>query len=298
MTTHRIKTIKIKNELWNTYSELSRYITCFNCKENKISKRNIEIGYITRISEGGTNNINNLRPICNNCKKESKISSQPVSQPQPSHQKTCIAFNTIEGFEGFENFKFLEKTTTEKPTIEKFENKNTNSFTFTNGQSALIFNSKEDMETFAKPYFTAAKSHHKIELGKVKVNPNSQKCYKYLNKEGKLKIPITPRIISSEIGHSTKLLDENYSFKKNVYVKKQNKRGISLLTIPSYFKEGKVYEQIKEEVDKYKNSNQSEIFLLGYKFHPYVTEKGKKYIELTEFLQLHRLIGISNNMNN
>jgi len=59
----------VKNIVWCHY--IGEHITkhrCFCCKHVVISNTVFDIGYVLSIKNGGTHDINNLKPICFACK--------------------------------------------------------------------------------------------------------------------------------------------------------------------------------------------------------------------------------------
>lgn len=66
----RKKTISAtkKTDVWNTYvGESMGKALCFCCRKKEITSRNFHVGHITSERDGGTLDIDNLRPICVQC---------------------------------------------------------------------------------------------------------------------------------------------------------------------------------------------------------------------------------------
>jgi len=59
---------KIRDDLWIAYCGENYNSLCFVCSD-PISVKSFEAGHIIPASEGGSNNIDNLKPICGNCNK-------------------------------------------------------------------------------------------------------------------------------------------------------------------------------------------------------------------------------------
>ena len=58
----------IRNELWrNHFGERFRG-NCFVCK-SQIQKNNFEAGHVVAVANGGTETLDNLRPICRTCNR-------------------------------------------------------------------------------------------------------------------------------------------------------------------------------------------------------------------------------------
>jgi hypothetical protein len=59
----------IRSQIWGIYiSEFINEHTCCCCKKIRITIKNFEIGYVVSKKNGGTDDIQNLRPICAVCK--------------------------------------------------------------------------------------------------------------------------------------------------------------------------------------------------------------------------------------
>lgn len=59
----------VKDKLWDTYFGKTAGIgKCYCCQE-EINSKKFECGHIISVSKGGTNNFNNLKPICGTCNK-------------------------------------------------------------------------------------------------------------------------------------------------------------------------------------------------------------------------------------
>jgi 5-methylcytosine-specific restriction endonuclease McrA len=60
----------LKNRVWDIYIGKEQGIGfCLACNINQINSKHFECGHIISIKNGGTNNIDNLRPICDECNK-------------------------------------------------------------------------------------------------------------------------------------------------------------------------------------------------------------------------------------
>ena len=59
---------KVKDDVWNTYIgvDINRH-RCLCCKKTVISNRDFHVGHVLSEIKGGTQEINNLRPICPSC---------------------------------------------------------------------------------------------------------------------------------------------------------------------------------------------------------------------------------------
>jgi hypothetical protein len=60
--------ISVKRKLWVNYNGKKYKGPCFVCKST-IDTHNFEAGHVKAVSNGGNNNINNLRPICKGCNR-------------------------------------------------------------------------------------------------------------------------------------------------------------------------------------------------------------------------------------
>lgn len=58
----------VKTTVWNTYiGEMIPVHLCICCKKSKIKNTDFHVGHVTSEKNGGTLEINNLRPICASC---------------------------------------------------------------------------------------------------------------------------------------------------------------------------------------------------------------------------------------
>lgn len=64
--------ITVKNNLWKLYFGENFNERCNVCK-NDINVHNFEAGHITSVKNGGSDNIENLVPICSTCNKSMGI---------------------------------------------------------------------------------------------------------------------------------------------------------------------------------------------------------------------------------
>jgi hypothetical protein len=58
----------VRDSVWNHYigEDINKH-RCLCCKKVLISNRRFEVGHVISVKEGGTDEINNLRPICSPC---------------------------------------------------------------------------------------------------------------------------------------------------------------------------------------------------------------------------------------
>jgi 5-methylcytosine-specific restriction endonuclease McrA len=58
----------VRDSVWNHYigEDINKH-RCMCCKKVLISNRRFEVGHVLSVKEGGTDEINNLRPICSPC---------------------------------------------------------------------------------------------------------------------------------------------------------------------------------------------------------------------------------------
>ena len=58
----------VKTTVWNTYiGEMIPVHLCICCKRSKIKNTDFHVGHVMSEKDGGTLEINNLRPICSSC---------------------------------------------------------------------------------------------------------------------------------------------------------------------------------------------------------------------------------------
>lgn len=60
----------VRVDVWNTYigEDIAKH-KCLCCKKSTIVQTNFECGHVVSVTNGGTNGIDNLRPICAKCNK-------------------------------------------------------------------------------------------------------------------------------------------------------------------------------------------------------------------------------------
>ena len=58
----------MRDSIWNHYigEDINKH-RCLCCKKVLITNRKFEVGHVISVKEGGTDEINNLRPICSPC---------------------------------------------------------------------------------------------------------------------------------------------------------------------------------------------------------------------------------------
>ena len=60
----------LRDHVWNTYIGIKKGVSpCLCCRIEQISQQNFEMGHIISQKHGGSNDVNNLRPICSKCNK-------------------------------------------------------------------------------------------------------------------------------------------------------------------------------------------------------------------------------------
>jgi 5-methylcytosine-specific restriction endonuclease McrA len=61
---------KVRGDVWNTYigAQMAQH-RCICCKKVTIKQTEFEVGHVISEKNGGTLEINNLRPICSVCNK-------------------------------------------------------------------------------------------------------------------------------------------------------------------------------------------------------------------------------------
>jgi hypothetical protein len=58
----------VKTQVWNTYIGKENGISkCMCCKKSEISQLNFHCGHVISVYNGGSNIVENLRPICSQC---------------------------------------------------------------------------------------------------------------------------------------------------------------------------------------------------------------------------------------
>ena len=60
--------VAVRDSVWNLYigEDINKH-RCLCCKKVLISNRNFQVGHVQSVRDGGTDEINNLRPICAPC---------------------------------------------------------------------------------------------------------------------------------------------------------------------------------------------------------------------------------------
>ena len=58
----------VRDSVWNHYigEDINKH-RCLCCKKVLINNRQFEVGHVLSVRDGGTDEINNLRPICSPC---------------------------------------------------------------------------------------------------------------------------------------------------------------------------------------------------------------------------------------
>ncbi len=59
----------LREKVWLKYMKNKVLGKCYCCKIKPIHFTDFEVGHNKAVSKGGSNNINNLRPICRSCNK-------------------------------------------------------------------------------------------------------------------------------------------------------------------------------------------------------------------------------------
>src|SRR5437588_4978739 len=60
-------------QVWSEYFDDETNHVCYSGCGNEITPTTFHFGYLIHPSTGGSNNINNIRPICNSCRKRLAI---------------------------------------------------------------------------------------------------------------------------------------------------------------------------------------------------------------------------------
>ena len=63
----KINIKKLRLNIWNRYFNTKTEDICFCCEIGRINISNFDIGHIVPLSKGGTDEIENLIPICHHC---------------------------------------------------------------------------------------------------------------------------------------------------------------------------------------------------------------------------------------
>ncbi len=66
---------QLRNQVWAKYLGNRTQGKCFCCKIIPIHFQNFEVGHNKSVYRGGSNHINNLRPICRDCNRKMGIKS-------------------------------------------------------------------------------------------------------------------------------------------------------------------------------------------------------------------------------
>ena len=60
--------VSVRDSVWNHYigEDINKH-RCLCCKKILITNRQFQVGHVISVKHGGTDEINNLRPICSPC---------------------------------------------------------------------------------------------------------------------------------------------------------------------------------------------------------------------------------------
>ena len=84
----------IKDNLWNkTFTEKSGLGQCFVCK-GKITSRSFDCGHVISVANGGTDQLDNLQPVCSTCNKSMGTQNMIEFKQQYFKEKTPKLMNT------------------------------------------------------------------------------------------------------------------------------------------------------------------------------------------------------------
>jgi 5-methylcytosine-specific restriction endonuclease McrA len=105
--------IAVKNKLWDiNFGPKIAEGLCYVCEVNIINIRNFECGHIIPVSNGGDNNINNLKPICVTCNRSMGIKNLE------EFKKDYFNINNNKHF-NINNNKYIEKNINKSDDINK-----------------------------------------------------------------------------------------------------------------------------------------------------------------------------------
>ena len=109
----------IRNQVWDTYIGKDKGIGKCYCCSTEIDSKHFECGHIKSFATGGTDTVDNLRPICSLCNKS--IGSQNMDEFKQTYLNINSVNNIhndtkIEVLNG--NIESLTKPKYFKPTIE------------------------------------------------------------------------------------------------------------------------------------------------------------------------------------
>ena len=87
----------LRRAVWNKHvGEHVGSHLCFCCDLSVVSQLTFEVGHVISVFEGGTLDVENLRPICSSCN-------------QSMGSMNMIRFIKIQNLKGTKNFSFQEK---------------------------------------------------------------------------------------------------------------------------------------------------------------------------------------------
>jgi hypothetical protein len=68
----------LKNQVWDKYIGQEKGLGKCYCCSKTIDSKNFECGHVRAVKKGGTNTLNNLRPICGCCNKSMGVEDLEV----------------------------------------------------------------------------------------------------------------------------------------------------------------------------------------------------------------------------
>lgn len=100
----------LKNRIWDEYVGKEKGLgRCFVC-DNEIDSKNFEAGHVVSVKKGGSDVLENLRPICSSCNKSMGTENLEEFKQKYFERKNLEKNN---------NIPFLEKIFVKKSDFDK-----------------------------------------------------------------------------------------------------------------------------------------------------------------------------------